>query len=508
MSSQYWRDRESKHIEKMLQQHVDYEKEIHRLYLNLWDEINDEILKFYSTYAGKQNINIGEAKKAASDFDVKAFAKQAKKYVEDRDFSSEANRQLRIYNLTMKVNRLELLKSKIGMFLTGTTDELQSYFKHQLTKDAIAEWSRQAGILAPALDEPDYRRAIESIVDASYHNATFSQRLWTNQDILKADLDRLLTQGLTAGKHPDVLSRELRKLVVIDSLRGAETADYVARRLMLSEATRIQSEVQKRSYEEYGYDEYDFIPESTACPHCKQIAKAGPYKTKDMMPGENAGPIHNWCHCSTVPRAKRADVSDNNKSAKPKGYDPTNPKEIAEFLLNRAKAEEPQITRDIIAVNKEAGTKLAGTHFRLKTLDSLIRKVVKEPTAKMRDVVRYTAVSDVDNMVKDVNTFIEELENRGYNVSTVKNYWNNPSNPYNGINTNFFTTTNYEFELQFHTQESFDLKNGKLHELYEKVRVLDPFKDHEEIQRLNDEMRKLSNELEKPKDIEKLGGEN
>lgn len=302
--SNYWQDRESKHIEKMLQQHVDYEKEIHRLYLNLWDEIQDEILKFYSTYAGKQNISIGEAKKAASEFDVKAFAKQAKKYVKDRDFSSEANRQLKIYNLTMKVNRLELLKSKIGMFLTGTTDELQTYLKYQLTKDAVAEWSRQAGILAPALDEPEYRRAIESIVDGSYHNATFSQRLWANQDILKADLDRLLTQGLTAGKHPNVLSRELRKLVVIDSLRGAETADYVARRLMLSEATRIQSEVQKRSYEEYGYEEYDFIPESTACPHCKRIAKAGPYKTKDMEPGENAGPIHGWCRCSTVPKGK------------------------------------------------------------------------------------------------------------------------------------------------------------------------------------------------------------
>lgn len=302
--SSYWQKREAKHIEKMLQQHVDYEKEIHRLYLNLWDEIQDEILKFYSTYAGKQNISISEAKKAASEFDVKAFAKQAKKYVEDRDFSSEANRQLKIYNLTMKVNRLELLKSKIGMFLTGTTDELQTYFNNQLTKDAIAEWSRQAGILAPALDEPDYRRAIESIVEASYHNATFSQRLWANQDMLKADLDRLLTQGLTAGKHPDVLSRELRKLVVIDSLRGAETADYVARRLLLSETTRIQSEVQKRSYEEYGYEEYDFIPESTACPKCKKIAKDGPYKTKDMEPGKNAGPIHGWCRCSTVPKAK------------------------------------------------------------------------------------------------------------------------------------------------------------------------------------------------------------
>ena len=42
------------------------------------------------------------------------------------------------------------------------------------------------------------------------------------------------------------MARELRQLVAIDSLRGKETADYVARRLMISESSRIQSEVQKK----------------------------------------------------------------------------------------------------------------------------------------------------------------------------------------------------------------------------------------------------------------------
>ena len=307
MSNNYWRKRESKHIEEQLKKHGQFESEIHRLYLNLWDEINDEIRKFYANYAGKEKISIKEAKEAAKDFDVKDFAKQAKKYVQDRDFSSEANRQLKIYNLTMRANRLELLKSKIGMFLTGTTDELQKYFKHRLTEEAVAEWRRQAGILGETiLSVNDYQKIIDSIVEASYHNATFSQRLWSNQDLLKSELDRLLTKGITAGRHPDVLSRELRKAIVIDGLRGSETADYVARRLMLSEANRIQTDVQKRSYQEYGYDEYDFIPESTACPVCEGVAKDGPYKTEHMMPGENASPMHGWCRCSTVPHVKGA----------------------------------------------------------------------------------------------------------------------------------------------------------------------------------------------------------
>uniref|UniRef100_UPI00359C13D0 phage head morphogenesis protein n=1 Tax=Enterococcus faecalis TaxID=1351 RepID=UPI00359C13D0 len=229
--SNYWAEREAKHIEEMLKRHVNYEQEIHRRYLKLWKTIEAEIQQFYVAYAGKEKISIDEAKRRVSKHDVQIFAEKAKRYVQTRDFSKEANEQLRLYNLTMKVNRLELLKSKIGLYLTDNTNQLQTYFTAILTEEAVAEFARQAGILGGSvLSEETYRMFAKAIIDGSFHNATFSQRLWVNQDVLKASIDRLLTVGLSAGKHPDILARELRKLVVIDSLRGKETADYVARR--------------------------------------------------------------------------------------------------------------------------------------------------------------------------------------------------------------------------------------------------------------------------------------
>lgn len=303
--SNYWAEREAKHIEEMLKRHVNYEQEIHRRYLQLWKTIEAEIQQFYVAYAGKEKINIDEAKRRASKHDVQIFAEKAKRYVQTRDFSKEANEQLRLYNLTMKVNRLELLKSKIGLYLTDNTNQLQTYFTAMLTEESVAEFVRQAGILGESvLSEETYRLFAKAIIEGSFHNATFSQRLWANQDVLKASIDRLLTVGLAAGKHPDVLARELRRLVVIDSLRGKETADYVARRLMISESARIQSEVQKQSYEKYGYEEYNLIVEPSACPICVGIASANPHKVSEMSPGINASPIHNWCRCSTAPAYK------------------------------------------------------------------------------------------------------------------------------------------------------------------------------------------------------------
>ncbi|UYY06736.1 hypothetical protein OLM08_14305 [Enterococcus faecalis] len=198
--SNYWAEREAKHIEEMLKRHVNYEQEIHRRYLQLWKTIEAEIQQFYVAYARKEKISIDEAKRRASKHDVQIFAEKAKRYVQTRDFSKEANEQLRLYNLTMKVNRLELLKSKIGLYLTDNTNQLQTYFTAMLTEESVAEFVRQAGILGESvLSEETYRLFAKAIIEGSFHNTTFSQRLWANQDVLKASIDRLLTVGLVAG---------------------------------------------------------------------------------------------------------------------------------------------------------------------------------------------------------------------------------------------------------------------------------------------------------------------
>ena len=149
---------------------MNYEQEIHRRYLQLWKTIEAEIQQFYVAYAGKEKINIDEAKRRASKHDVQIFAEKAKRYVQTRDFSKEAN------NLTMKVNRLELLKSKIGLYLTDNTNQLQTYFTAMLTEESVAEFVRQAGILGESvLSEETYRLFTKAIIEGSFHNATFSQ---------------------------------------------------------------------------------------------------------------------------------------------------------------------------------------------------------------------------------------------------------------------------------------------------------------------------------------------
>lgn len=154
--------------------------------------------------------------------------------------------------------------------------------------------------------------------------------------------------------------------------------------------------------------------------------------------------------------------------------------------------KEPKITADLQRAVKKTGGELTGLDFRLKTEKSYTRKVEKEiidinkaaakrgikytatqadAVSNMRDVVRYTSLSSKKTLVRDFNDIISGLDKDGYKLVRVKNTFK-PNAPYKGINCILQDPDGYCFELQFHTPQSFELKNGILHELYEKERLV------------------------------------
>lgn len=157
------------------------------------DQIQKEIDGFYAKYATKEGISLAEAKRRVSKLDIEEYGRKAAKYVKEKDFSDQANEEMRLYNATMKINRLELLKANIGLEMVSGFDELQKYFDQTLTQQTIEEFRRQAGILGNSVQENG--KMARAIVDASFHNATYSDRIWMYQDMLKAELDKLLKTG-------------------------------------------------------------------------------------------------------------------------------------------------------------------------------------------------------------------------------------------------------------------------------------------------------------------------
>lgn len=175
---------------------------------------------------------------------------------------------------------------------------------------------------------------------------------------------------------------------------------------------------------------------------------------------------------------------------------------------NKAVESEPLITSSVKAVAENCGLETYGLKNRIKGKESYLRKIRAEykPDGnkyEVKDVVRYTlGTDDAGVLVKGMENAIDELSKLGYNTVTVKNSWEDPLNPYKGINTTVIAPNGQKFEIQYHTKESFEVKE-KMHALYEKQRMIeDQFSN--EYMKLSDEMFELSNQLSKPSEIERV----
>lgn len=189
--------------------------------------------------------------------------------------------------------------------------------------------------------------------------------------------------------------------------------------------------------------------------------------------------------------------------------------QTANNLYNRALNIEKVITGDIIEIGKSLGIKNEGLAFRLKSFESLERKIrskyldekindltIEGAANDIKDANRYTYVLDSKDFTfkyKEVNNILLE---KGYILNKVKNTFKVEGATYKGINNNYISPSGTQFELQFHTQESFNLKQNELHKLYEEQRA-----DNTSLERkkeLVDQMIFLSSKLTIPKDIDKI----
>ncbi len=163
-----------------------------------------------------------------------------------------------------------------------------------------------------------------------------------------------------------------------------------------------------------------------------------------------------------------------------RGLPPEKVGAIASTLYDRASSAEAELTPKITELATKVGGKPEGLDYRLKTKESLTRKIAgqakdhpdwteKDLIADIKDSVRYTIVLPAANYVSGSKAALKGLEADGYTVIKAKNTWSQPE--YHGINAALKTKDGLTFELQFHTAESWDMKQNRTHQIYEQFRT-------------------------------------
>ncbi|HET6005791.1 TPA: minor capsid protein [Streptococcus pneumoniae] len=542
-NQEYWAKRKANLIYQQMDKAEKQADQFDKVYQEAKTYLDKEINKIFDKFQRDYGLSQVEARQVLKNMKDKKNLNELRKVLEARPNDPNIQRLLAdldspAYSFRMK--RLERLSDDLDRMRESIYHSEKTgsdAFYSDLMKDsyykATFDLQQQTGLAYGFSGLPESE--IKHLQSFSWvgDGSTYSTDIWKNTGKLTSSIKDELLMSLMTGRD----TRETAQAIA----ERFNVGQNDARRLVRTESAFFHNQMELLSYEEADIEKYIFVAvldkrTSRICQeHDNQV-----YDRDKAVPGVNCPPMHPWCRSTTVGYDEDADYSKLKRRArnpetgkveyvpadmtykewyseyvakrKQKGYNQgtreTKARFYSEQLLSKISKAEPKITSDMQRIAGE--NKLAGLEFRKKTAESLARKIttdsqaenisLSKATSKINDALRYTTIFDPDTFAKEYLKMKQELIAEGYKVVKVKNTWL-IDGPYKGVNT-VVEKDGINFEMQYHTQESFDLKNGPLHELYEKYR--DTSTSDRERMKLFKEMLDLSNELEIPKNIERV----
>jgi len=171
---------------------------------------------------------------------------------------------------------------------------------------------------------------------------------------------------------------------------------------------------------------------------------------------------------NNTPNNLSLQTSHINIDAKEKAH------ELALKLSNIASEYSNEISSDIKTLeNKDSY--LINMNSSLKSCDSICSKILRyskqkdislrEAAMRINDIIRYTIILNLDDYKDSLERKLEDLTQSGYEIIEVENHWGNED--YQGINVTLKSPYEIRIEIQFHTLESYIVKEYLNHKYYE-----------------------------------------
>ena len=188
----------------------------------------------------------------------------------------------------------------------------------------------------------------------------------------------------------------------------------------------------------------------------------------------------------------------------------------AQERYNKIVAREPKISASMIRMADSQGVRLYGIEYSAKTGPSVADKVEKKRLEfeklglsvtdeqivdEMGDIIRYTVLTEHDNIVNTTEDFIEGFRSRGFKIEEIDNKYLEKDSTYKAVHLQVRDKENVEFEVQVHSERSLDIKN-RTHALYKESEAVGVSKDKRD--KLREEMKELVKLVPQPKDIDRL----
>jgi len=296
----YWRERGAQNERKADRFATRQAELVTRWFGDAAGAMASRIQHFHDRYATKHGLNIAEAKQALADpVALQATLRDYERLVQALEFDPTAGEALDKLYYGRAISRLEHLQAQLDLITSSlyaryeqfTAESLTTMFEAAYYK-SIFDHQQFRGVGRPF--ERLNTNAIAAAAHTEWSGKHYSERIWTQRDMLAERLDRIITSGVIAGRSGKEMAQALRQEM--------DTSAFNARRLIRTETNYVFNQGNLRGYEQNGTRQYEFLAvldlrTSEVCRGLDgKVFDVGNARTSVNLP-----PLHPFCRSTTVP---------------------------------------------------------------------------------------------------------------------------------------------------------------------------------------------------------------
>ena len=467
MSNNYWSKRfEEEEKQRALANDKSFKK-IEKQYKLAEQQIKNDINKWYRRIADNNEISLADAKKLLKKNELQEFKWTLEEFTEKAK-SGGWKKELENASARIHIQRLEALQLQVRNSIEFLGKEENNLLEEHLLNTYQNTYYQSLYEISKGFDlKTSFNVLDKNKINQVIHSPwlkdgkNFSDRLWQDKKSMVDTLSKKITQSFITGKDLNEAIEDM-EMFVSNTVKN-KTA--VTRRLLETESRAYASKAQEQAFKNIDVEQYEIVAtlDLKTSEICQEMDNKV-FNMKDFEVGVTAPPFH--CYCRTViapyfedDESVRAARDENGEYVEVPYMNYTEWKEkyiknekenevhkpyIAEleklenfniiekdlpYILeeyNNIRKLEPNITNDVKDIVNQLDLKLEGLDFRLKTRESLGRKIIKdsiddgvsgkEAFDKLKDVVRYTTVLPEDTFTEKYFEMQELIKSKGYSI--------------------------------------------------------------------------------------------
>lgn len=429
-SKEYWADRfttieasVNKISESIYKNQVSAIKETQR-------ELSLGIEKWVNRLAVNNELNIVDARELLNKSELAEFRWTLEEYIkygEENAINQKWIKELENASARVHIQRLEALKLQSQKQLemlafkyeNNVYNVVKNAYEETYLKGAyeIAKGTNK-GVMLSGFDERKLNRVTSNVV--AQDGRHFSERIWSDTAKLSSNLNQELMKNIMLGKNPKEAIKNLTELV---NEELGDKKEYMAKRLIYTEASFYSSVAQKDMYLDLGVEWYEVVAtlDMKTSSVCREL-DGKVFPISEYQPGITANPFHPRCRSTTAPNFDKEDeelgltgeLSNGERAARGddgKSYYVSSDisyKEWENTFVNKNINEDLKVIKqsDII----ESGAISRSDYKRMDKHAELYYKEIRKRTSDIEAISRNTKFSVEEVKKIKEHIFINEYE--------------------------------------------------------------------------------------------------